>query len=638
MKIDGASLATEPPKYGLADGDFDHARAFQNRVVEWVHDGTEPVAVLRAPTGAGKTATFHELIETRSVPLLVYPTNALLRQQRNRFSDEDVDVAVLNSETLSGHGRDRVEGLIAYFDEYEADHDAVVTNPDILQAAIQDLYAGGRSMRIFEQIDAVVYDEFHFYSSLAASGLLLQLKILAERHPDQKILLASATPNEDFVDFVVERLGLDVCDINASYVSDGDQFRQPVEMTRHEETRLYERRDEIAESLADKLAEVGTYDEPHAVLVFNSVRQSNDFHRFLAEEYPEVFEHAAKDNGFDTNDERADLDEESFYVLNTTSKGEVGLDYDIRTLHMETPKRAGPFLQRFGRAGRESEASVHVYGLGQGPWGDDVTFPKFEEQIYKGLGAYEDSDGRQMPLSRLADLVGFRAAYAIACRESGYGWFDEALRKDFEENVEQYDRWRGFIARINDELDEVSTGFEPGKYTPKDPEAKLLGFTKACFAAFRGLRGRSVQATVRYPRGDRLALTTYGLTTTLRYYDIDDVEYDEYEPILTLRPKPDDSLSVVTARLPEYDTEPRQYDRPSTEIEEELQQKMHREVDRVELSDEFEVSTETLHLFFQIVRITNAVVPETITTAEYEIEVETQENSPPSLNVQHRRI
>jgi len=638
VKIDGAGLATEPPKYGLTDRDFDHARAFQNRVVEWVHDGTTPVAVLRAPTGAGKTATFHELIDTRTVPLLVYPTNALLRQQRNRFADDDIDAAVLNSETLSGYGRDRVEGLIAYFDEYEADHDAVVTNPDILQAAIQDMYAGGRAMRIFEWIDAVVYDEFHFYSSLAASGLLLQIKILAERHPDQKILLASATPNEDFVDFVVERLGLNVCNINASYVSDGDQFRQSVEMIRHEESRLYERRDEIAESLADEIAETGTYSEPHAVLVFNSVRQSNDFHQFLAEEHPRVFKHAAKDNGFDTKDETSNLDEESFYVLNTTSKGEVGLDYDIRTLHMENPGRSGPFLQRFGRAGRDSEATVHVYGLGQGPWGDDAAFPEFEEQIYEGLGAYEGPDGRRMPLSQLADLVGFRAAYAIASRESGYGWFDEALRKDFEENVERYDRWRGFIARVGDELDAVSTGFEPGKYSPKDPEAKLLGFTKACFEAFRGLRGRSVQADVRYPRGDRLALTTYGLTTTLRHYDIEDVEYDEYEPILTLRPKPDDSLSVVTARLPEYDTEPRQYDRPSIEIEKELQQKMHREVDRVELNDEFEVSTDVLHRFFDIVRITNAIVPETITTADYEIEVETQENAPPSLNVQRRRI
>jgi len=638
MRIAGASLATEPPKYGLAERGFQAARAFQNRVVEWIHDGTEPVAVLRAPTGAGKTATFHDLIETRDVPLLVYPTNALLRQQRQRFDEDGIDVAVLNSDTLSGHGTDRAEGLIGYFDKYEADHDAIVTNPDILQAAIQDMYAGGRAMRIFSRIDAVIYDEFHFYESLAASGLLLQIKILTERHPDQKVLLASATPNEGFVDFVRDRLGITVRDIDASYVSDGDQFRYPVELVRHEESRLYERREAIAESLATEIDDRGKYDEPHAVLVFNSVRQSNDFHQYLADEYPAVFDHTAKDNGFDTGDDEVDLDDTEFYVLNTTSKGEVGLDYNIQTLHMENPGRAGPFLQRFGRAGRDSEATVHIYGLGQGPWGDEVNFPTFEEQIYEGLSAYEGPDGRQMPLSRLSDLVGFRAAYAVASRESGYGWFDEALREDFEQNVEQYDRWRKFIATVESELDEVVTGFEPGKYSEKDTEAKLLGFTEACFEAFRGLRGRSVSATVRYPRGDRLALTTYGLTTTLRYYDIADVKYDDGEPILELRPKPDDSLSVVTARLPKYDTEPRQYDRPTTEIEDELQQKMHREVDRVEQNAEFEVSTELLHRFYRMVRITNAIIPETITTAEYTISVDGSENGPPSLTVQQRHV
>ena len=638
MRIDGAQLATEEPKYGLADRGFSSARAFQNRVVEWVHEGSAPVAVLRAPTGAGKTATFHDLIGSRDVPLLVYPTNALLRQQRNRFADEGVDVAVLNSGTLRGHGTDRVESLIAYFDEYEADHDAVVTNPDILQAAIQDMYGGGRAMRIFDRIDAVVYDEFHFYDSLAASGLLLQLKILSERHPDQKVLLASATPNEDFVDFVRDRLGIDVCDINASYVADGDRFREPVEVTRHEESQLFERRNEIASSLSEELDNIGEYHEPHAVLVFNSVRQSNDFHQFLVDEYPGLFEDTAKDNGFDTDDEKANLDSEDYYVLNTTSKGEVGLDYDIRTLHMENPGRAGKFLQRFGRAGRDSEAAVHVYGLGQGPWGDDVDFPTFESQIHEGLGAYEGPDGHRMPLSHLEDLVGFRAAYAIASRESGYGWFDEALREDFEQNVERYERWRRFIASVRSELEEVVSGFEQGKYSEKSTPAKLLGFTETCFEAFGGLRGRSVPASVKYPRGDRLALTTYGLTTTLRHYDIADVEYDGDDPVLTLQPTPDDSLSVVTGRLPEYDTEPRQYDRHTTEIEEELQQKMHREINRVERNEKFEVSTELLHRFYRIVRIMNAVIPETITTAGYEIRVETSDNGLPSLYVQPRQI
>lgn len=638
MRIAGADLATEPPKYGLESQGFETARAFQNRVVEWVHEGDESVAVLRAPTGAGKTATFHELIETRTVPLLVYPTNALLRQQRQRFEDEEVDVGVLNSETLDGHGDERTENLIAFFDHYENDHDVIVTNPDILQATIQDMYqGGGKAMRIFNLIDAIVYDEFHFYDALAASGLLLQTKIIQERHPDAKVLLASATPNEDFVDFVRDRVGIDVRDISAEYVEDGDQFRHSVEVTRHEARFILDRRDALAESLQEEIDTVDSYDEPRVVVVFNSVKHSNEFHQFLADHYSSVFEHAEKDNGFDTNDEEANLDDEEFYILNTTSKGEVGLDYDIQTLHMENPGRAGPFLQRFGRAGRQAEAAVHVYGLGQGPWGADMDFPAFEKQIYEGLNAYEGPTGRRMPLDQLADLVGFRGAYAIAEREDSV-WFDQGLRKDFRSNVDQYERWRGFIAAVRREREEVAEEFEPGKYTPKDPEAKLLEFTEQCFSAFRGLRGRSVQATVKYPRGDRIGLTTYGLTTTLRYYDIDEVEQTRDGPIFDLRPRPDDSLSVVTARLPGYDTEPKQYNKPTREIERELQTKIHDKIDRVEGNDEFEVSTELLHRFFNVVRITSAVVPNTITTGDYEIEIEDGRTGFPSLNVRRRQI
>lgn len=638
MKIDGASLATEPPKYSLEGRGFDRARAFQNRVVEWIRDGDEPVAVLRAPTGAGKTATFHELIQTRNVPLLVYPTNALLRQQRTRFED-DYDVGLLDSETLEGHGNERVENLIEFFDHYQNDYDVIVTNPDILQATIQDMYGGGKAMRIFNLIDAVVFDEFHFYNALAASGLLLQTKIIEERNTDARILLASATPNEDFVDFLRDRIGVDIRDINAEYVDDGHQFRQSVGVHRHEDRFIRDRRDEIAESLHEEIEAERDHDEPHAVVVFNGVKHSNDFHQYLSDEYPEVFKHAAKDNGFDTNDERADLDSEDFYVLNTTSKGEVGLDYDIRTLHMENPGRAGPFLQRFGRAGRQSPATVHVYGLGQGPWGHDVDFPTFEKQIYEGLNAYEGPDGRRMPLSRLGDLVGFRGAYAIVEREQkGAGTFDEGLREDFGANIDQYDRWRRFIYAVRDELDEVVEGFDPGKYTPKSDEAKLLRFTEQCFKAFRGLRGRSVNASVKYPRGDRIALTTYGLITTLRHYDIECVEYTDNGPVLCLKPRPDDSLSVVTARLPGYETEPKQYNKATTEIERELQTKIHGEIDRVEGNEKFEVSIELLHLFFRIVQITNAVIPTKITTAGYEIEVEDRQNGPPRLEARRRQI
>lgn len=631
MRISGAELATEKAKYGLKNR-FSTARAFQNRVVEWVHDEQSPVAVLRAPTGAGKTATFHELIETRNLTLLVYPTNALLRQQCDRFENADIEVKVLNSNTLEGRIYQRTENLLRFVDPYEH-HDVVITNPDILQAIIQDMYRGDQAMEFFNRFDAIVYDEFHFYDALAASGLLLQIKIIEERHPDPKVLLASATPNEDFVDFLRDRIGIAIRDIRAEYVDSGDRFRNPVEFIRHEDRQITDRRESIAEELRGKIEDFDDFDGPHIVVIFNSVKDSNEFHQYLHDEFPQVYDHAEKDNGFDTNDSAAELDDSEFYILNTTSKGEVGLDYDIRTLYMENPRTAGAFLQRFGRAGREAEATVHVYGLGQGVSEDDIDFPSFEDQIYETIGDYRDSQGRRMSLDLLSDLVGFRGAYALAVREEEYDYFNQELREDFASNIEQYGRWRSFISDIQDETGEI--GGLGGKYSSNSNEAKLLSFTEECFETFRGLRGRSLSAEVKYPRGDRLGLTTYDLTTTLRYYEIERIEDDE---ILVLKPREEDSLAVVTARLPEYESEPTKYDDPTYEIEKTLQRKVHRYIDQAELKQDFEVNTDLLHRFFNMISITSAIVPRQITTADYIIEVQDSDSGPPTIDPLRRHV
>lgn len=624
--VSGASLATEPPKYGLADGPFDEARAFQNRVVEWVHDGETPVAALRAPTGAGKTVTFHELIETQQLTLLVYPTNALLRQQRDRFDTADVDAAVLNGTTLEGHGHERTANLLAYMNTYVNDHDVVLTNPDILQAVVQDLYRGDHAMEFFDKFDAVVYDEFHFYDSLAASGLLLQTKIIAERSASPKVLLASATPNEDFVEFVRTQLRLDVQDIEAEYVEAGDQFRQPIDVTRHEDRRIMDDCETVAEWLQAELDPVPEYDEPQVVLTFNSAKDSNDFHEFLEEEHPNVLEHAEKDNGFDTNDEQVDLDEETFYILNTTSKGEVGLDYDVTTLVMENPTKPSAFVQRFGRAGRVSEASVHVYGLGQGPWGDDVEFPTFVKQVYEGL------QDERMTQSALADLVGFRGAYGISVREDNYRGFNPEIYEDLATDVEQYGRWRGFIDDVEDELEKV--GAFRG-YQKSSREAKLLEFTYECFKAFRGLRGRSLNAQIEYPRGDRVGVTTYDISRTLRHYDIDRVRDGN---VFCVEPREEDSPAVVTARLPGYEKEPTPYHEPTSEIESRLQDKIRPQIDQVGQNDDFGVSTKLLHRFFRIVRITDAIVPQTLTTTTHEIRVDDEGDGPPTIEAERRQV
>jgi len=627
MLVEGASLATEEPKYGFADR-FDYVRAFQNRVGEWVHEGDEPVAVLRAPTGAGKTATFHELISANDLTLLVYPTNALLQQQQSRFETEDVNAKALSGDTLEGHGRQRTENLLQFVNKYAADHEVVVTNPDILQAIVQNLYRGNQAMEFFDQFDAIVYDEFHFYDDLAASGLLLQTWIIADRQPNAQILLASATPSESFVSFVRSNFDLPVRDISAEYDPDGDPFRHDVMLNRHETERIADSQEEVAEHLRDAIDGVDS-DETRAVVVFNSVKASNDFHNYLESEHPDLFERTEKDNGFDTNDPDLDLETVEFSILNTTSKGEVGLDYDVRKLIMESPfgpTAASKFLQRFGRAGRQAEATVDVYGLGQVPWPDKIGFDEFIQRVYETLRS------SQMDVGALADLVGFRAAYALDDRYSqANSQINAELREDFE-TVDQYNKWYGFIKTVTEAI-ENDVGGLGSAIQENDREAKLLRFTRHCFGAFRGLRGRSLSGDIRYPRGDRMALTNYNLLTTLRYYDIRGIEDDD---VIILQQVRDGYPMQVTARLEGYESRPRDFSSSTQDIERQLQQWIHREITQADLDATLDVSAAMMHRFFDLIQITNAIVPVLVRCGEYEIEIETE--GIPSITAERRDL
>lgn len=624
MHIEGASLAAEPPKHGLRNR-FERARAFQNRTVEWFHEGDEPVAVVRAPTGAGKTATFLEIIENRELTLLVYPTNALLQQQKKRFEEAGVVPRVLSGDTLSGHGSDRVDHLLQFVNRY-AGHDAIITNPDILQAVIQDLYQGSKAMEFFDGFDAVVYDEFHFYDDLAASGLLLQMKIISQRLPHAKLLLASATPNESFVEFVANRLNLETREIEATYVDDSEPFRHPVELHRRGESTIWDNREELCENLETEVRRYDESVEPHIVLVFNSAKRSNDFHDYLAVEHPNLFAVSVKDNGYDTHDPEVNVEDEEFLILNTTSKGEVGLDYDIRLLFMETPRHASDFLQRFGRAGRQHDATVHTFGLGQVSWPETSSFPDFVTSVYEAL------DNSQMDLDALTDLIGLRAAHAIHTREQDdWDWFNKELYDDFTD-VSTYGKWKPFIDSVVEELASAGGIVSPIGKT----ERKLLTFTQACFSAFRGLRGQSLPCEIQYPRGDRSALTSYDLLSTLHHYSIERI-VNNGSPRLIVGQPDDDRPTPITVRLPGYESRPRKYDGPYWEIERQLQDWVHDEIDRVKIGDKSSISDGLLHQFFTVIDITQAVTPAMIRCGRYQIDVETG-GGPPTINAFERDL
>ena len=601
MIVKSASLEATEPSY---DFSFQKARAFQDDVLTWLHEGNEQVAVVNAPTGSGKTAAFSELCKVQNKTLLIYPTNSLLTQQETILEKEfGLNAGVLSGDTLTEHGYNRTEELLQYATSPHLG-DVILTNPDILQANLQDVYVdtAGVATEFFNYFDGIVYDEFHFYDEFEASGLLLQIKVITDRVPESKIILSSATPNKTLVETVEEILDVDVARIKSEYAEGGDFFRFDTEVMRRDES-LWDSREEIVKILEEKSTELATGQEPRVALVFNSAYYSNRFYSYLSQEKPDLYELTEKDNGYDTHQEE-EIEPDKHPILITTKKGEVGLDYDIRTLMMEKPNTAESFLQRFGRAGRKNEATAYLFNLGKlNWWRDQIEYPDFVERIYDSLRT------KQSKLDRLTDLAGLRAAHAVFSREQGYSEIEE----DFAD-VPNYGKWMKFLINLKEVIKDDSDTLIGGY--PNELE-RLFEFLYECSNVLKGLRGRDLDFQIEYPRGDTSATTSYSLLSAFHHYRVEEVFKDRVK----LKPKSPDDRTQIRLTFPGYEKQYRSWEGALPEIERKMMEWMDVKISRADIEKETDLSEGFIKRFLSLVKITRSVLPVEIAYGKFRFEV-----------------
>lgn len=525
--IDGAVVETRHSEHEFH---YEEPRAFQADALDWIHGDGEPVAAMCAPTGSGKTAVFGQLADEFRSVLILYPTNALIAQQKDVLSDlTGATVEVVTGEELTQTGASRMRELLDV-----TRTGVTLSNPDILQAALQARYVSlGREYDLFRSFDAVVYDEFHFYGALGASGLVQQVDAFHAHDGDLKILLSSATPDEGFVQYVKEQLETPVRRIwadsspprDSSVSATDSRFRHETAVVRHTD-RLRDSFEAVAEILQRRLAEAEQTSDPRAAVIFNSAYVSNNFDTWLAREYSELHDHCETDNGYVTNADRSLADE--FLILNTTSKGEVGLHFDLDTLVMAAPwpRTGDKFLQRAGRAGRESPATVHVFGLNDPQWDAEMTFSEFETAVY---------DTFRTPLAdtdRLLTLVGIRSALAIEDREDDNSYHSPEMYDVFGRHTE-VDRWRGFVRSVRSDLGGDDGGLvNPLEQSPDRDALAVCEFCDAAFDGLRSLRGETLDYTLEYPDGRETTQTSYDLVRALQQYRV--TGYDEDTGVIRL--------------------------------------------------------------------------------------------------------
>jgi CRISPR-associated endonuclease/helicase Cas3 len=502
--VEGVYLPLVEDTYGLAP-EGRKLRAFQKEFIDCVNDEYVDVIQLVAPTGAGKTLCFEYLLNQKHKVLLLYPTNALIQSQMQRFGKEGFRVANISSKILKRRGQERAKELWGLIERY----DIILTNPDIFQAIVGAMYTNpeGDLIQVFREFNYVIYDEFHAYSEFELSGILTQIALFLNMSRC-RVILSSATPKTEILkllNFVLigenrQTPTIKSVEAKPGFIEGEKPIRYRTEVKFHQ-GKILDNIEEIADKLTDATKEI-KMGEPQILLIFDRVKDSNWFYSRLYKEYPDLYRYVEKDNGYDTN-QVGDAPDFTKPILISTNKSELGLDYPIKMLFMEDGFSFDSFIQRFGRAARHEPAECYIYTKKEAN-------PLFKDESV-GYQNFLDkiryiTDDYNIQKKKVIILFTFRQALAI----EGYShqkYRGEDLRAFFAVGSGySYKLWLKFFALLNK---------DDGLGLTNQNLDRLNLLVKDLKGACRSLRGRSLQCPVLYQRGHEVRRTAYDVLSVL---------------------------------------------------------------------------------------------------------------------------
>lgn len=504
MIVNEVHLPVIEDNYGLARSGR-KLRAFQKEFVDSIHRGNADVIQLVAPTGAGKTLCFEYLIKQGYKVLLLYPTNALIQSQLERFKREGFTAVNISSKILTKKGYERAQELKGWINRY----DILLSNPDIFQAIIGHMYQNPEEdlIQSFLLFDYIIYDEFHAYREFELSGILTQIALF-QNMSQCKIILSSATPKSEilellnFIKIGKERRGLVVEDI----IAKSCKPEESSEIIKYETTvqfnqgKILDHIEEIISVIKNEVENLKA-GKPQILFIFDSVKDCNLFYNLLFNDYPEVYNITEKDNGYDTN-QVGDTTDFTKPILISTNKSEVGLDYPIRLLFMEDGFSFDSFIQRFGRVSRHDLGICYIFTKQEvEPLFLQDQFMNYEEFLHKLEYITEKYNVNKNNVLR---LFTFRQAIAIQeyqkRREDLCGYF-VAPNSGYS-----YKLWSKFFSIIKKNNEDNLRNLNLDRLN-----LLIEDFKQSC----RSLRGRSLPTPVIYQRGHEIRQTVYDILTVL---------------------------------------------------------------------------------------------------------------------------
>ena len=204
------------PSYISLEGEL---REFQQEMVQFVNS-CKKVAILSAPTGAGKTHGFRLMGKEGKTVLIVFPNNLLSNEAFYALEKlEKNNVALLNASSINKLMREKRNLGFHDFTRRMAisnileNRKFVLTNPTLFYNLINNHYNAGSKQDMLSElmkdnVYCIIFDEFHVFSRDQASMLLASTLLVRE---EVKLMFSSATLPDYLGKILPQMYGEDKC-------------------------------------------------------------------------------------------------------------------------------------------------------------------------------------------------------------------------------------------------------------------------------------------------------------------------------------------------------------------------------------------------------------------------------------------
>ncbi len=429
MRIQGYSykqVVVEDVKTRL----YPHQAAMYN---EWPnHTGF----LLVTKTGSGKTrATALPVLKNHESAVFAYPTNALIQDQSraiqqlmddeyiayreltpqnatDKFGKEEYQLVQINAQTLVDFAKawgmgEKQKGAALIRLIQQDKQKIVLINPDILYLLYSLRYRGSQeALSYLQAYKTIVFDEFHLYNGVELAHALFLIFLAQRMGAFQRVVLLSATPNEDvktYLDRLLNPLVIDadvkvpqpVCGKRAvAYDVELNALPLPVtkDVVETAQSKILELQSELYRLQTENWEANKAGDYVPCVVILNSVVNAIALEDTLVEAGISRTE-IAPIRGLSA---RSSRDVRGKTLVIGTAAIEVGIDFKTDYLIFEAGNQAS-FMQRFGRLGRHSAGQAFLLAdpreyQAVKSLGDDISRDDLEQgikTIYPGQDAKE---------------------------------------------------------------------------------------------------------------------------------------------------------------------------------------------------------------------------------------------------------